>query len=80
MAYIGRQPDSEPSRSHQAFYGFKLDNATGSLTVDIIDNGSIKLPDSANVLDNGDYRDYFWSQSKLTYQWGSSGHIEVVYK
>jgi hypothetical protein len=80
MAYLGAQPNSEPSYSHQTFYGFKLDKLTGGLTVDGIDDGSIKLPDSANVLDDGDYRDYFWSQNKVTYQWGSNGHIEVVYK
>ena len=80
MSYIGVQPNDSASYSHQTFYGFKLDKSTGNLTVEIIDDGSVKLPDSSNVLDDSDYKDHFWSQNKLTYQWGSNGHIEVVYK
>ena len=80
MSYTGVQPNESVSHSHETFYGFKLDKATGGLTVEVIDDGSVKLPDSSNVLDDSDYRDYFWSQNKLMYQWGSNGHIEVVYK
>jgi hypothetical protein len=80
MAYIGNQPNDLPDHSHQTFYGFKLDKSTGNLSVHVIDDGAVKLPDSNHILDDDDYKDYFWSQSNLTYQWGSNGHIEVVYK
>ena len=80
MAYIGTQPGDTPTHSHQAFYGFKLDKSNGGLTVEIIDDGSVKLPDSTYVNDDSDYKDYFWSQDKLVYQWGTNGHIEVVYE
>jgi hypothetical protein len=68
MAYIGAQPDDTPSHSH------------GGLTVEVIDDASVKLPDSTNIQDDSDYKDYFWSQDKLVYQWGTNGHIEVVYE
>ena len=80
MAYIGAQPGDTPSHSHEAFYGFKLDKSTGNLTVEIIDDATVNLPDSAYIQDDSDYKDYFWSQSKLVYQWGTSGHLEVVYE
>ena len=38
MAYIGAQPADAPSLSHQTFYGFKYNPATGSLVVDVIDD------------------------------------------
>jgi len=79
MSYLGTQPNDQPSYSHQTFYGFKLEKSTGNLTVHVIDEGVVKLPDS-NIIDDDDYKDHFWSQNKLTYQWGSNGHIEVVYK
>tara|TARA_B100000780_G_scaffold7817_1_gene5733 strand:- start:1920 stop:2159 length:240 start_codon:yes stop_codon:yes gene_type:complete len=79
MPYIGSQPGDIPSYSHQTFYGFKLDKSTGNLTVHIIDDALVKFSD-ANIIDDNDYKDHFWSQQKLTYQWGSGGHIEVVYQ
>ena len=80
MSYIGVQPNDTPTYSHLTLYGFKLEKSTGNLTVEIIDDGSVKLPDSSYVLDDGDYKDHFWSQNNLVYQWGTNGHIEVVYK
>ena len=79
MAYIGAQPGDTPSRSHQTFYGFKLDKSNGGLTVEVIDDASVKLPDST-IQDDSDYKDYFWSRDKLLYQWGTNGHLEVVYE
>ena len=80
MAYLGAQPGDTPAYSHQTFYGFKVDKSTGNLTVDIIDDSSVNLPDSNYIDDDIDYKDHFWSQDKLVYQWGTSGHIEVVYE
>ena len=80
MAYIGAQPGDTPSHSHQTFYGFKLDKSNGGLTVEVVDDASVKLSDSAFIQDDSDYKDYFWSQDKLLYQWGTNGHLEVVYE
>jgi hypothetical protein len=80
MSYIGAQPADAPSLSHQTFYGFKYNPATGSLVVDIIDDDTkvIKLPDP-NILDMEDYTDHFWSQDGVSYGWGNNGHIKVIY-
>jgi len=81
MSYIGAQPSDTPSFSHKVFYGFKLDKSTGNLTVFIIDDGSVKLPDTTYINDGfDDYKEHFWSQDKLTYAWGTSGHLEVIYQ
>jgi len=79
MAYIGVQPTDPASYSHQTFYGFKLDKSTGNLTVEIIDDATVKLPDSDYIQDDSDYKEHFWSQDKLVYKWGTNGHLEVVY-
>ena len=79
MAYIGVQPGDPATHSHQTFYGFKLDKSTGNLTVFAINDGSVKIPDSGRIIDENDYREYFWSQDKLTYAWGTGGHLEVIY-
>ena len=73
MSYIGAKPEDTPTHSHQVFYGFKLDITNGGLTVDVIDTTTVYLADL-------DYKDYFWSQNKVLYQWGTKGHIEVVYE
>jgi hypothetical protein len=80
MSYIGAQPSDTPSFSHKTFYGFKMDTSTGRVTLHIIDDGSVKIPDSNYILDDDDYKDQFWSQDKLTYAWGTSGHLEVIYQ
>jgi hypothetical protein len=56
--------------------------ATGNLTFDIIDDDTmtIQLPDTDYSFGVGDYREYFWSDANVKYQWGSNGHLEVNYK
>tara|TARA_R100001377_G_C3168549_1_gene102197 strand:- start:114 stop:359 length:246 start_codon:yes stop_codon:yes gene_type:complete len=80
MSYIGAQPTDTPSLSHQTFYGFKYNVATGNLTIDVIDDDTkvIKLPDPS-ILDAEDYTDHFWSQDGVSYGWGNNGHIKVIY-
>jgi hypothetical protein len=80
MANMGIQTSSEYVSS--TFYGLKLDVSTGNLTFDIIDDDTMKimLPDTDYSYGVGDYREYFWSDSNVKYQWGSNGHLEVTYK
>ncbi len=80
MASMGIATSSEYVSS--TFYGLKLDVATGNLTFDIIDDDTmtIQLPDTDYSYGVGDYREYFWSDSNVKYQWGSHGHLEVNYK
>lgn len=79
MSYTGSKPQDAPTFSHETFYGFKMDKSTGNLSIYIIDDGSVKLPNSDYILDDADYKEYFWTQNKLTYGWGTSGHLEVIY-
>ena len=80
MASMGIATSSEYVSS--TFYGLKLDVATGNLTFDIIDDDTmtIQLPDTEYTFGVGDYREYFWSDANVKYQWGSDGHLEVNYK
>jgi hypothetical protein len=82
MAYIGEPPSTaNADKARQTFYGFKVDVATGNLSVDKIDDDTmtIKLPDTDYIRDINDYRDFYWSQIDTIFQWGQQGHLEVKY-
>ena len=60
----------------KTFYGFKLDNATGDLTVEIINDGTttVVLPDE-NITDPTGYKTYVWSEDTFRFTINSSGHL-----
>ena len=62
--------------ANATFHGFKLDHATGNLTIDIIDDDSvpIKLPQEG-VLDPDDYKAHFWTRDTIKYSIDSNGHL-----
>lgn len=62
--------------ANATFHGFKLDHATGNLTIDIIDDDSvpIKLPQEG-VLDPEDYKASFWTRDTIKYSIDSNGHL-----
>jgi len=59
------------------FYGLKLNNATGRLTVDEIggNNGTIKLPDTT-IVRNDDYEAWIFSGGILQFSFNPlNGHL-----
>jgi len=62
----------------KSFYGFRFNPDTGNLDVEIINDGvtPVVLPDD-NVIDKYDYKQWFWTQGTLRFQWGNSGHLQV---
>ena len=70
----------------EKFYGFDIDEQTGNLTINEVDNKSeiISLPQDYNSLTsndyvaNNDYREWIWSGTRLRFNWGQeeySGHL-----
>lgn len=61
------------------FYGFKLTNADGNGSVDIIDGGTlVKLPDDGYTVGPNDYLVWFWATSNFRFEWGEKGHLKMV--
>lgn len=62
----------------KSFYGFRLDPDTGNLNVEIINDGvtPVLLPQDS-VIDKYDYKQWFWTQGTIRFQWGNSGHLQV---
>lgn len=63
-----------------SFYGLRIDPPTGNLFIDEIINGEgvISLP-SDEITDPKAYKQWLWSQNKLTFQFNSSnGHLEMT--
>lgn len=61
----------------KTFQGFKLDHATGKLTVHVIDDDSVvlSLPDDTDnkIIDNDDYKSWFYTSDMVTYEWDAAG-------
>lgn len=62
--------------ANTTFHGFKLDHATGNLTIDVIDDDTevIRLPQEG-VIDPEDYKAYFWTRDTIKYSIDSKGHL-----
>lgn len=62
----------------QTFYGFRLDGATGNLTVEVITphDGSAVVVPHEGFLHPHDYRHWGWSRRTLRFQW-ASGHLHM---
>lgn len=57
------------SFSESTFYGFKMINSTGKLTVEIINDGSpVELP-TDDVNDANDYETWFWTKYNVQFSW-----------
>lgn len=63
----------------KTFYGLRLDNATGDLNVEIINDGEtpVVLPQE-NVVDPQDYKQWFWTKDTVRFRWGANGHLLMV--
>lgn len=63
----------------QTFYGFRLDNATGDLNVEIINDGSeVHIPQEG-AIEADDYKAWVWSRDTLRFQWTDKGHLLVKF-
>jgi len=68
----------------KTFYGFKLNNLTGDLTVEIIDANDtdpIVLPDTiySEVVGPDDYKQYFWSIDAIEFEIHTDGHLRMKF-
>lgn len=66
--------------SDKTFYGFRLDPDTGNLNIEIINDGSpVEIPQD-DIIDKYDYRQYFWSQNTVRFQFNDqNGHLLVKF-
>ena len=68
----------------KTFYGFKYNNLTGDLTVEIIDANDtdpIKLPDTIypEIQNADDYKAHFWSIDTIEFEIDSTGHLRMKF-
>ena len=63
----------------KTFHGFRLNNQTGDLNVEIINDGQtpVVLP-QPGVIDPNDYKQWFWTRDTVRFQWGAGGHLHMV--
>jgi hypothetical protein len=60
-------------------YGFRQTLATGHLNVEIVRDSTtpVQLPVD-NLVRADDYRLLFFSSDTIRFQWGASGHLQMV--
>lgn len=65
--------------ANKVFYGFKLNHATGKLTVDKIDDSEtvVRLPDE-HLLRADDYKHWVWTRSTLVFSWNESDPTRLL--
>tara|TARA_B110000046_G_scaffold49106_1_gene54667 strand:+ start:8025 stop:8300 length:276 start_codon:yes stop_codon:yes gene_type:complete len=67
----------------KTFYGFRLNNLTGDLTVEVIDANDdtpIKIPDNIYpITDPNDYKQWFWSIDAIEFDIDNKGHIRMKF-
>ena len=67
----------------KTFYGFKLNNLTGDLTVEVIDANDtdpIKIPDTIYpITDPNDYKHWFWSIDAIEFDIDNKGHLRMKF-
>lgn len=59
----------------KTFYGFRLNNADGNLTIETINDGSLVSLPQPGVIDSDDYKAWFWSADTVLFRWGTNGHL-----
>ena len=58
--------------STNTFYGYRIDAATGRLTVEVINDGTaVELP-ADDVLKDNQYRTWIWSKNTLQFEWSTT--------
>ena len=60
----------------KTFYGFRLNNQTGHLDIEVINDGSPVVLPQDNIIDPLDYKQFLWTQNILEFQW-SNGHLQM---
>lgn len=66
--------------ANKTFYGFRLDNATGNLSIDILTGDvPVSIPTQTLITGPNDYKAWVWSTSTYQFQWGAEGHLNMVF-
>lgn len=64
----------------KTFYGFRIEQQTGDLNIDIINNGdTVKLPQPGYIVGPNEYLQWIWSTGTYQFRWGDKGHLEMVF-
>lgn len=60
----------------KAFYGLRLDNDTGTLSVNkVVDGTAVYIPAADLVNASADYDQWVWTQNKLVFSFDANGHL-----
>ena len=73
MPYLGTQLDDAPTLNQQGFFGLRINDQTGQLTLDFID-------DTTMSIDINKYKQHFWTQDNIEFTIIPNGHMEAKYK
>jgi len=69
---------TEFEMADKAFYGFRINAATGKLTIDFVnDNTQIDLPVD-DVLKDNQYRTWIWTKNTLQFTWDSTQNTHLL--
>lgn len=61
--------------SDKVFYGFRMDNKTGHLNIEILDGDTpVSLPQEG-IIDPNDYKQHFFTSDTIELDWGNKGHL-----
>lgn len=73
-----QQTVADFSFAEAVFYGFKIDALAGTLSLDIINDGSvIELP--TEVVDHpDDYKTWIWTKNTLQFSWSASKNTHLL--
>lgn len=62
----------------KAFYGFRINAATGQFTIDFINDGTqIDLPVD-DVLKDNQYRTWLWTKSTIQFSWDDAQKTHLL--
>lgn len=65
------------SYGDKVFHGFRLDPATGNLSIEILDGDTPVVLPVPDVIDPFDYKQWVWSTDTLEFDWGTKGHLHM---
>jgi hypothetical protein len=66
------------SFSTETFYGFRYNNDTGKLVVEVINDGSpVKLPQD-NITRKTDYKTWIWTKHTVQFDWDQNQKTNLL--
>lgn len=66
----------------KVFYGFLLNNNTGDLNIQIVDDGTVVISEGDDqIINPDDYKAVMWTRDTLNFEFNvSNGHLHLIYK